>query len=468
MMNLRADSVNSAGPKLTLCEKVGYSLGDFASVLFWQTISLHLLFFYTDVFGISSAAAGTMIFVSRIWDGFNDPLMGIIADRTHTRWGKFRPYLLWMAIPLALAAVFTFFTPKLPAVPKLIYAYVTYNLFMMLYTAINIPYSAMLGVLTPDSSERTVLSSFKYFGAYSGGLVVSAFLLPLVKRIGGTGTSPFGWTVSLAIFGAIAVVLFWIAFLTTKESVIPSPMQKTSIGRDLKDLFSNRPWLVLLFTSLAMILWVAFRLGVTNYYFRYYIAPGRYEKWVSIFNTFGILGSLIGTALVSWFAKWLGKKRAFILLFLIANALTISFFVFTPEHLYLIIAVQALGSLAGGPLTPLIWAMYADTADYSEWKHGRRATGLVFSASTMSQKIAWAFGAFITGWLMEWFGYIPNVVQTDQVILGIRLLMSLIPGAAGLIAVFIVFFYALNEKTLKQIGEDLQNRRNQPYSAQPC
>jgi GPH family glycoside/pentoside/hexuronide:cation symporter len=451
--------MNSSGGKLSIREKVGYSFGDFASVLFWQTLSWHLIFFYTDVFGISAAAAGTMILVSRMWDGVNDPLMGIIADRTHTRWGKFRPYLLWLAIPLAVAAVFTFSTPNLSAGTKIIYAYITFNLFMMLYTAINIPYSAMLGVLTPDSSERTVLSSFKYIGAFSGGLVVSAFLLPLVKLTGGSGSSPRGWTIALAIFGTLAVLLFWLTFLSTKERVLPSPSQKTSIGIDLKDLFSNGPWLLLLFTSLAMILWVALRLGVTNYYFKYYIAPGQYEKWVSVFNTAGMLGSLGGVAAVSWFAKWLGKKTSFIVLFIIANVLTVSFFVYTPGHLYLIIAVQAVASFAGGPLTPLIWAMYADTADYSEWKNGRRATGLVFSASTMSQKFAWAVGAFITGWLLDLFGYIPDADQPEKVILGIRMLMSVIPGAAGLMAIIIVLFYTLDEKTMKQIGADLEQRR---------
>ena len=442
-------------PKLTVREKVGYSLGDFASVLFWQTISLHLIFFYTDVFGISASAAGLMIFLSRMWDGVNDPMIGMIADRTNTRWGKFRPYLLWMAVPLAVAAVFAFSTPNLGPTGKL------FNLFMMLYTAINIPYSALLGVITPDSAERTVLSSFKYIGAYMGGLVVSAFLLPLVKQIGGSGNSAFGWKVGLSIFGGAAVIFFLLTFLSTKERVSPPASQKTSIGRDLKDLFTNGPWLLLLFCTLAMLLWVALRLGVTNYYFKYYIAPGGFERWVSVFNTAGMVGSLVGVAVVSWFAKLLGKKRAFIILFIVANVLTMSFLVLKPGQLYLIIAIQAIASFAGGPLTPLIWAMYADTADYSEWRNGRRATGLVFSASTMSQKFGWAAGAFLTGLLLERIGYVPNADQTEHVIYGIRMLMSVIPGIAGVISIIIVLFYNLNEETMKKIGEELEQRRKE-------
>jgi GPH family glycoside/pentoside/hexuronide:cation symporter len=444
---------------LSLKEKIGYGFGDFASVLFWQTISLHLIFFYTDVFGITAKAAGFMILITRFWDGINDPMMGMIADRTKTRWGKFRPYLLWMCVPLAIMAVLTFSSPDLNPADKLIYAYITYTLFMMLYTAINIPYSSLLGVITPDTSERTVLSSFKYVGAYAGGLVISAFLLPLVKLIGGSGNSPHGWTVSMSIFAVFATIMFLITFFSTRERVVPPPTQKTSILRDLSDLFKNTPWILMLFTTLAMILFVSLRLGVTNYYFKYYIAPNRFEELVSVFNTVGMIFSIAGVVVVSWFAKILGKKRAFIFLFILANIFTMVFMIFTPENIILIMIFQALGSFTGGPLTPLIWAMYADTADYSEWKNGRRATGLVFSASTMSQKFGWSIGAALTGWLLDSFGYVPNIIQPENVILGIRALMSIIPGIAGFIAVIIVAFYNLDDKKMKVIQHDLELRR---------
>jgi GPH family glycoside/pentoside/hexuronide:cation symporter len=453
--------MNEPSGRLRLGEKIGYACGDFASVLFWQTLSLHLLFFYTDVFGISAAAAGTLISLSRLWDGINDPLVGVIADRTRTRWGKFRPYLLWTAVPLAVAAVLTFSTPPWGPTAKLVYAFLTFNLFMMLYTVINIPYSAMLGVLTPDPAERTVLSSFKYLGAYAGGLVVSALLLPTVKWFGGSGSSRSGWTLTMLLFGAAAVIFFFITFFTTRERVQPPASQKSSIQQDIQDLLANGPWLILVFATLMMLLWISIRLSVTNYYFKYYIAPGQYEQWVSVFNTVGMVGSLAGVASVGALARQLSKKRAFLLLFIAANLLTFSFLIYTPQHLTWILVIQGISSFAGGPLIPLIWAMYADAADYSEWKNGRRATGLVFSASTMAQKFAWAFGALLTGWMLQGFGYQPDGQQSERVLLGFRLLMSVIPGLAGLVSILIMFFYNLDEETMQQIEQELQLRRAQ-------
>lgn len=444
---------------LSFIEKVGYSFGDFASVLFWQTISLHLLFYYTDVFGISAAAAGTMILVSRIWDGVNDPLMGMIADRTNTRWGKYRPYLIWMSIPLYILAILTFTTPSFSYTGKLIYAYVTFILFMMAYTAINIPYSTLLGVLTPDTKERTVLSSFKYVGAYMGGLVISAFLLPMVKYFGGSGNSPKGWTISISIIGFVSVIMFFLTFLLTKERVYPPKSQKTTMLSDIKDLFSNRPWVILLFTTLLMILFVSLRLGVTNYFFKYYLSPENFEKNVSIFNTVGMISSIAGVLCVSFFANVLGKKRAFIILFVLSNLFTAAFFILKPGNLTFSLILQIFGSFTGGPLTPLIWSMYADTADYGEWKFNRRATGLIFSASTMSQKIGWAIGNALTGYLLKAIGYIPNVVQTEKVITGIRLIMSILPAIAGFLAVLIILSYKLDDKTMEEIQNELNERR---------
>ena len=224
--------------RLTFGEKVGYGVGDLASVLFWQTITAYLLYFYTDVFGITAAAAGTMILVSRLWDGINDTMMGIVADRTNTKWGKFRPYLLWMALPLATVAVLAFTTPDLSATGKLVYAFITFNLMMMFYTAINIPYSSLLGVITPDPIERTSVSSYKYVCAYIAGTIVSAFALPLTRYFG-KGNEAKGWQMTMALFGIAAVIFFLITFLSTKERVKPPITQKTSIKQDLKDLFGH-------------------------------------------------------------------------------------------------------------------------------------------------------------------------------------------------------------------------------------
>lgn len=425
--------------KLSIKEKVGYGFGDLASVLYWQTISAYLLYFYTDVFGITAAAAGTMILVSRLWDGVNDPMMGIIADRTNTRWGKFRPYLLWMAVPLAIAAVFTFTTPNFSPSGKLIYAYVTFNLMMMLYTAINIPYSSLLGVITPDPIERTSVSSYKYVFAYISGTIVSALALPLTQYFG-KGNEAAGWEITMTVFGVAAVIFFFITFVSTKERVQPPPAQKSSIGQDLKDLFSNKPWVLLLFTTLLMILFVATRMSVTAHYFKYYVGDQEFTIFgkthtygfvalTSAFNAMGQWLAIIGVIFTNFFAKKVGKKRAFLVLFVTAITCTVAFSFFKPEHVMLMFIFQALYAFAGGPLSPLIWAMYADTADYSEWKTGRRATGLVFSASTMSQKFGWAIGTFVAGSLLSAFGFQANMEQNPDVLYGLKSLVSIIPAA---------------------------------------
>jgi GPH family glycoside/pentoside/hexuronide:cation symporter len=457
--------------KLSIKEKAGYGFGDLASVLYWQTISAYLLYFYTDVFGITAAAAGTMILMSRLWDGVNDPMMGIIADRTNTRWGKFRPYLLWMAIPLAVVGVMTFTTPDLSPTSKLIYAYVTYNLLMMFYTAINIPYSSLLGVITPDPIERTSVSSYKYVFAYISGTIVSAFALPLTAFFG-NGNEAKGWQMTMTVFGIAAVIFFFITFVSTKERVHPPKAQKTSIRQDLRDLFSNGPWVLLLFTTLIMILFVATRMSVTAHYFKYYVGDQQaaifgktytfgFIELTSAFNAIGQWLAILGVIATNFLVKKVGKKPAFLALFVTAVISTAAFFVFKPEDVILMFVFQMIGSFAGGPLSPVIWAMYADTADYSEWKTGRRATGLVFSASTMSQKFGWAISSFVAGMLLSAFGFQANVAQNPEVLFGLKSLMSIIPSAAAIVAIVLILFYKLDEKMMSQIEADLNERRKQ-------
>lgn len=461
--------MNTTTQKLSIKEKAGYGFGDLASVLYWQTISAYLLYFYTDVFGITAAAAGTMILVSRLWDGVNDPMMGIIADRTSTRWGKFRPYLLWVAIPLAVVGVLTFTTPALDASGKLIYAYITFILLMMLYTAINIPYSSLLGVITPDPIERTSVSSYKYIFAYLSGTIVSAFALPLTVYFG-AGNEARGWQMTMTVFGLAAIIFFFITFISTRERVQPPKAQKASIAQDLKDLVANKPWILLLFTTLLMILFVATRMSVTAHYFKYYVGDqpvtifGKTHTYgfvalTSAFNAIGQWLAIIGVIFTNFFAKKIGKKRAFLILFATAAVSTAIFFLLKPEEVILMFIFQAIGSFAGGPLSPLIWAMYADAADYSEWKTGRRATGLVFSASTMSQKFGWAIGAFLAGTLLSAFGFQANLAQNVEVLTGLKALMSIIPAAAGVVAIALILFYKLDEGTMRQIAMELNERR---------
>lgn len=463
--------MNTITQKLSLKEKLGYGFGDLASVLYWQTFMAFLLFFYTDVFKITALAAGTMIFVTRTWDWVNDPIMGMIADRTSTRWGKFRPYLLWLAIPFALVGFLTFTTPEFGTSGKLVYAYITYTLLMMLYTAINIPYNSMLGVLTPNPIERTSLSSVKFVFAYVAGVLVSGTLLPMAKFLGGDGNPQRGWSLSFLIYGIAAIGFFMITFFSTKERVQPPKTQKTSIGKDLKDLFSNLPWLILLIVTITFILFVATRLSVAAHYFKYYVGEqsinilGKtkvfgFEIYVSAYHVVGQIASVIGVIFIKQIAVALGgKKRAFIIFFILAILSTASFIFFRPQDIYLMMIFQVIGSFTGGPLSALIWAMYADTADYSEWKNNRRATGLVFSASTMSQKIGWAIGAAFAGWLLYAYGFEADAVQNQSVLNGLKSLMSIIPAGIGIVSIILVLFYKLDEKTMSKIAQELEERR---------
>jgi len=456
--------------KLKFTEKAAYGFGDLASVLYWQTFMMYFTFFYTDVFLIPASAAATMFLVSRIWDGVNDPLMGVLADRTKTRWGKFRPYLLWLCIPFAVVGVFTFTVPEFGMTGKLIWAYTTFILIMMLYTAINIPYTALLGVISSDSKERTSVSSIKFIFAYGAGIIVSATLLPMVKFFGGGDSiAPRGWQLSFIIYGIAAVVFFLIAFKGTKERVQPPASQKTSVIKDLKELVTNGPWLILLAGTITFILFVALRGSVTAHYFKYVIGEqsvkilgGKtysFETLVSAFNTIGQLSSLIGVFIVSWIAKKLGKKKTFLIFFAVAIVSTGSYFFLSAEQLGLIYFFQIIGSLTGGPMSVLLWAMYADTADYAEWKNGCRATGLIFSASTMSQKFGWAFGAFVALTLMSSVGFTPNEVQTGDSLKGLIALFSIIPAAFGVLSAIIIFFYPLNDKRVEEIEGELAERR---------
>jgi GPH family glycoside/pentoside/hexuronide:cation symporter len=500
--------------KLSVREKFSYSFGDLASRLFWQTFMLYLTFYYTDVFGISALAAGAMLGLSRSLDAFFDPIVGMLGDRTNSRWGKYRPYLLWICVPFAVAGVMTFTTPgttvaanlegafggfmrgtlglmaailphgmaamaetlKHEVTGKLIWAILTYNALMILYTAINIPYTAMLGVLTPNPKERTALSSIKFIGAFTGGILISFCLLPGVKRLSGNGGEAHGWQMAFVIIGIAVVVLFLTTFLNTRERVQPPPAQKTSVGRDLADLFTNVPWIVLLATTITFILYVAARGSVTVHYFKYFVGTqtitlpswlpkiGGTQQWqfeeiVSWFNGTGQIASLIGVVLLPYVANRLGKKVAFISIFVVAIASTASFYLLKPDQIGLIFAINLLGSITGGPLSALLWAMYADTADYAEWKHGRRATGLIFSASIFSQKQGWAIGAWVALSLMAGVGFKANVGQTPDTLHGLRLLMSLIPAGVGLISILIVAFYPLNEVRMSRIEVDLKARR---------
>jgi glycoside/pentoside/hexuronide:cation symporter, GPH family len=458
--------------KLPFREMLAFGCGDFASVLYWQTFMRYLPYYYTEVFGITAGALATMLLVSRVWDGVNDPIIGMFADRTESRWGKFRPYILYGAVPFAIFGVLTFTTPDLGMTGKLIWAYLTYNGLMMLYTTVNIPYTALMGVMTSNPVERTRLSSIKFMFAFSAGMVISAVLLPLVSALGGAGDPQRGWQLAFVVVGAVAVGFFLITVFGTKERIKPAPEENTSVKRDLKFLLANKAWLLLTATTLTWILFIALRSSVSAHYFKYYLYNGSPETpltfmgrsfsldvLLSSFNTLGQAASVGGVLLVSLIADKFPKKTLFIALFVLQIANYTAYLFLQPGQLGAIFTLEIVGSFFGSPLPVLMWAMYADTADYGEWKSGRRTTALVFSASTMSQKFGWAIAAFIAFQLLQFVGFQANIIPSEAVKGSLVRLMSIYPAALGLLSIGIFLFYPLTEKRMAEINAELRGRR---------
>lgn len=454
-------TTTATAPPLRFSERIGYGFGDLASCLFWQTFTVFLLNFYTDVFGIGAAAAGTMMFVVRMIDLFADIAMGMIGDRTKTRWGKFRPYLLWLAVPFGLIGIATFYGPDLPAGPKLVYAYLTYGAMMLVYTAINIPYGALMGVITPDSLERTRLSSYRFLGAFTGNLIVQTFTVWLVQHLGG-GSAQLGYRYTIMLYATAAVMLFLGTFALTRERVEPPKDQETSFGRDLGDLLHNGPWLILGVVGICANTWAVLKMASLVYFFKYYIGN---EPAVAAFMFAGTLGNLAGVVCTGWMTKYLGKKTLYIVATIVNIITTGAYFFAGPKDMVFLYAMNIIGGFASGPVSPLIWALYADTADYSEWKTGRRATGLIFSAGTFAQKMGWTIGGSLAAYLLAFYGFQANVAQTTESLLGIRLLVSLIPAVAAFLAMIAMLFYSISEKTQRQISADLAERRAKDAAA---
>jgi GPH family glycoside/pentoside/hexuronide:cation symporter len=457
--------------KLSLKEKVGYGFGDAASSMFWKLFSMYLMFFYTDVYGIPAAMVGTMFLITRIWDAAFDPFVGILGDRTETRWGKFRPYLLWVAIPFGIIGVLTFTTPSFSQSGKIIYAYVTYSLMMMVYSMINVPYASLMGVMSADGKERTSLATFRFIFAFGGSLLVLAAAEPLVDIFSKLGNGPAnvqsGWQLATVVFAVLAIIFFWFTFSWTRERVKPVT-EKTSLKKDLNDLLHNTPWFILLGAGIAAIFFNSIRDGAAIYYFKYYI-QGQSAFTISAVNltitlsslyfVIGQAANIIGVVLAKPVSDKIGKKYTFLYAMLFATVLSILFYWLDKNNIALVFVFQLLISVSAGIIFPLVWSMYADTADYSEWKTGRRATGLVFSASTMSQKFGWTIGGAMAGWLLGYYGFKANVVQTVEAQNGIRMMLSFFPAIGTLLGAFFMFIYPLSEKAMEKISSELAERR---------
>ncbi|OXA75050.1 glycoside/pentoside/hexuronide:cation symporter, GPH family [Flavobacterium aquidurense] len=457
--------------KITLREKVGYGLGDAASSMFWKIFSMYLLFFYTDVFGIAPAVVGTMFLITRIWDSCFDPIVGIIADRTKTKWGKFRPYLLWTAIPFAVIGVLTFYTPDFDEKGKIIYAYITYSAMMMVYSLINVPYASLLGVISSDRKERNTLSSYRMVFAFGGSLLALWLIEPLVTYFGGSLNSKTGWLAAISVFGVITTLFFWGCFFFTKERVKPIIDEENNLKQDLKDLLANKPWWILLGAGIAALVFNSIRDGAAIYYFKYYISSAVNFDFIlfgsdfhmtptSIYLVLGQAANIIGVIIATPLANNFGKKKIFFAAMSLAAVLSLIFYLFGKNDIQLIMLFQVLISICAGSIFPLIWSMYADSADYSEWKQGRRATGLIFSASSMSQKFGWTIGGAGTGWLLAYYGFQANIEQTAFTQHGIQLMLSILPAVAAVLSVIFILFYPLSEDKLQLMEQELNERRN--------
>lgn len=450
-------------------EKIGYAAGDTASVLFFKTFSSFLMFFYTDIVGVAAGVIGTMLWVTRVFDAANDPIMGMIADRTKSPHGKFRPWLRWMVIPYALSGIAVFAVPDGSAALQIVYIYVTYTLAMVFYTMINIPYGALMGVMTPHSSERTVLASYRFYGAYIANLIVQATILVLVVKLGGSedGNTPtqtgYVWTMVIYSIGAGALFLF--TFHSTKERIQPPKGQVSNLKKDLAQLFQNKPWVAIVVIGVTTIIWIALRDAAILYYFRYYVVGeiqegGRFAVLATWFNVIGTFATLAGVACTKWFSNLFGgKKNAYMWLSIITAFVAGLFYFAGPGDIAMIFVIQGLAQFLMGPLMPLFWSMIADTADYSEWKFGRRFTGLTFSAGTFSQKVGWALGPAFASYLLVYYGYKPNVPQDPETIEGLRMMMSIIPSALGIVGGLLVLLYGINRKMEIQMERELVLRK---------
>ncbi len=482
--------VGAAPERVGITERIGYALGDSASNLYWKTFEFFLFFYYTDVFGISAGAVGAMLAVTRVLDAVADPVMGAIADRTKTRWGHFRPYILWFALPLAVAGVLTFTTPNLGSGAKVVYAYVTYGLLMFFYTAVNIPYTALMGVLTPNSIERTAISSLRFIGAFAAATFVQYFTLGFV-RFFGKGDDQRGWQLTMVLYGVLAIVMFLICFATTRERVTPPANQSSDLKRDIKDLLASKPWRVLIGALMLMLSAFIMRGGVTAYYFKYFVDPAPFVAWLQTAfaayptllawlmrvagtretllgwflvsnGIFGILGVMITPMLV----KWLGKKRVFVLAVAIGGVTYALLWLPGPTAIAWMFLNQILASFILAPNSPVLFAMFADTADHGEWRTGRRTTGLVFASSLFGLKVGLAIGGLLLGLVLFLFGYQANVQQSATSITGILIAISVLPGALLLVAALLMKFYELGDDTMVKIEQDLRERRGSEPAAE--
>ncbi len=474
--------MSATSQKLSVGEKIGYSLGDLAANLIFQTLITYLAFFYTDVFGLEQNTASAVIF----WVGmiaalaFN-PIIGVMADRTNSRWGKFRPWILWTAIPLGIASLLTFTTPNFSESGKIIYAVTTYSILLLLYAANNLPYSSLSGVITGDMAERNSLSSYRFVAVMVAQFIVQVFMYPFIEYVGG-GDSIEGFSKVNTFLALSGTVLMLITFLTTKERIIPKPEQKSTLKEDLGDLIENRPWVIMLVLTILVFVTLAMKGGSYLFYFQSYVDQHSLAGFLepignalssiglqfdspasmgfAIFNAGGIIFMIIGISLSKKLADKFGKRDIFRLFLFISAIPILLFYFYKPDSILIIFLSQILHGFFYGITIPLLWAMIADVADYSEWKNNRRATAIIFSAMLMGLKIGLTIGGALIPKINKIYGYIPKAEsQSESALVGIKMLVSIYPSIPFIIGSAILFFYEINKKMETKIEQDLLKRR---------
>ncbi len=483
--------------KVPFKEKVCYSLGDGSANLVFQMMMMFQLFFYTDVFGIKATAAGMILLFARVFDAFVDPLAGILADRTNTRWGKYRPWILWTALPFSVFFVLAFLTPDFTERGKIIYAGVTYTLLMSIYSFNNTPYSSLGGVMTSNIKERTSLSSIRFVTATIATFIVQGLTLPLVAKFG-QGNDSKGWGLTITLFAIVAFVLLIITFFTTKERITPPKGQKTSVKQDFKDIIGSRPWKAMFVLTLFLFTTLAMWGSSMSYYFNYVVDKdalfnflsnvglvndaNNTGAWYSLLNAFGLIASdnshvfavgfslfnmvgqlvtLVGVIFLSQFlANIFGKRNVFIICLALTALFTGLFYVVPTDNISMIFTLNILKSLAYAPTIPLLWAMMGDVADHSEWVNHRRATGFVFAGIVFALKAGLGIGGAVCGGIIDSFGFVANAIQSNDAVTGIKLTASIVPACTFFVGVIALFFYPITKKYNIQVQTELDERRN--------
>ena len=468
---------------LSVKEKIGYSLGDLAANLVFQTLITYLAYFYTDIYGLSIEDSSYIILTVGLVSAFTfNPIIGAIADRTNSKWGKFRPWILWTSIPLGIVALLAFSTPDFSYKGKFIYAIVTYSALLFLYAANNLPYAALSGVITGDMKERNSMSSYRFVAVMIAQFFVQVFMYPIILKAG-VGDKALGIETVMTYLAVIGTVMLLITFFTTRERIIPKPEQNSSLKQDVYDLFANIPWVIMLTVTTLLFITLSMKGGAYVYYFENYVNEDALAFFIEpiiyilsiiglnffgedpisagfgLFNAGGIIFMIIGISFSKGLADKYGKRDVFISALFISTIFIAIFYFFDPTNLKLIFLSQILHGFFYGITIPLLWAMIADVADYSEWKNNRRATAIIFSAMMVGLKGGLSIGGALVASILGYYGYEAGVDQLVNTLFGIKMLISTFPSIPFLICVIILFFYEIDKDMENKIEMDLKNKR---------